>query len=69
MRIEQMTCAIGAELLDVNLGDAVRDDSLFQEIYAALLQHKVLFLRDQDLSKLSRKDHMAFAQRLGQLED
>ena len=69
MRIEQMTCAIGAELLDVNLGDAVRDDGLFQEIYAALLQHKVLFLRDQDLSKLSRKDHMAFAQRLGQLED
>ncbi|MDO8285204.1 MAG: TauD/TfdA family dioxygenase [Rhodoferax sp.] len=69
MKIEQMTCAIGAELIDVNLGDAVRDDGLFQEIYAALLQHKVLFLRDQDLSKLSRKDHMAFAQRLGQLED
>lgn len=69
MKIEQMTCAIGAELLDVNLGDAVRDDGLFQEIYAALLTHKVLFLRDQDLNKLSRKDHMAFAQRLGQLED
>ena len=69
MKIEQMTCAIGAELIDVNLGDAVRDDGLFQEIYAALLKHKVLFLRDQDLNKLSRKDHMAFAQRLGQLED
>lgn len=68
MRIEQLTCAIGAELLDVNLGDAVRDDGLFQEIYAALLKHRVLFLRDQDLDKLSRKDHMAFAQRLGELE-
>ena len=69
MKIEQMTCAIGAELIDVNLGDAVRDDGLLQEIYSALLQHKVLFLRDQDLNKLSRVDHMAFAQRLGQLED
>lgn len=69
MRIEPMTCAIGAELIDVNLGDAVRDDGLFNEIYAALLTHKVLFLRDQTLDKLSRHDHMAFAQRLGQLED
>ncbi|CAG4883671.1 Taurine dioxygenase [Georgfuchsia toluolica] len=69
MRIAQMTCAIGAELLDVNLGDAVRNDDLFNEIYAALLKYKVLFLRDQNLDRLSRKDHMAFARRLGQLED
>ncbi|TVO63600.1 TauD/TfdA dioxygenase family protein [Denitromonas ohlonensis] len=68
MKIEPLTCAIGAELTDVNLGDAVRDDGLFQEIYAALLKHKVLFLRDQDLDKLSRRDHMAFAMRLGELE-
>ncbi len=69
MRIEQLTCAIGAELLDVNLGDAVRDDGLFKEIYAALLRHRVLFLRGQDLDRLSRRDHMAFAARLGRLED
>ncbi len=69
MRVEQLTCALGAELLDVNLADAVKDDGLFQEIYANLLQHKVLFLRDQTLDKLSRRDHMAFAQKLGQLED
>ena len=69
MRIEPMTCAIGAELIDVNLGDAVRDVGLFNEIYAALLKHKVLFLREQSLERLSRKDHMAFARRLGKLED
>ncbi|MDN0076936.1 TauD/TfdA family dioxygenase [Crenobacter sp. SG2303] len=69
MRIEPLTCALGAELLDVNLGDAVRDDDLFNSIYDALLRYKVLFLRDQDLDKLSRRDHMAFAMRLGQLED
>jgi len=68
MKIEQLTCAVGAELIDVNLGDAVRDDGLFNEIYAALLKHKVLFLRDQTLDKLSRIDHMKFAQRLGELE-
>jgi len=68
MRIEPLTCAIGAELIDVNLADAVHDDGLFNEIYAALLQHKVLFARDQTLDKLSRLDHMAFAQKLGELE-
>ena len=52
----------------MNLGDAVRDDGLFNEIYAALLKFKVLFLRDQDLDKLSSRDHEAFARRLGQLE-
>jgi taurine dioxygenase len=69
LRVEPLTCAIGAELIGVSLGDAVRDDELFAAIYAALLQYKVLFLRDQDLQRLSRRDHMAFAQRLGQLED
>jgi len=69
LRIEPLSCAIGAELLDLNLADAVHDDGLFQEIYAALLRHKVLFLRDQTLDKLSRLHHMAFAQKLGQLED
>ena len=68
MKIEQLTCAVGAELVDVNLADAVRDDGLFKEIYAALLKHRVLFLRDQDLDKLSRQDHMAFARKLGELE-
>ena len=68
MRIEPLTCAIGAELVNVNLADAVHDDGLFNDIYAALLQHKVLFVRDQTLDKLSRLDHMAFAQKLGDLE-
>lgn len=65
MKIEQLTCALGAELLDVNLADAVHDDGLFKEIYAALLTHRVLFLRDQDMS---RQDHVAFASLMGKLE-
>ena len=32
MRIEPLTCAIGAELSDVRLADAIHDDALFQEL-------------------------------------
>lgn len=66
MRVEQLTCAIGAELIGVNLAEAARDDSLFAAIKAELIKHKVLFLRDQDIS---RADHVAFARRFGELED
>ncbi|MCP5261774.1 MAG: TauD/TfdA family dioxygenase [Rhodoferax sp.] len=66
MRVEPLSCAIGAELLGLQLGDAVRDDALFADIRALLLAHKVLFLRDQTIS---RADHVAFARRFGELED
>ncbi|HRD44886.1 MAG TPA: TauD/TfdA family dioxygenase, partial [Caulobacter sp.] len=66
MRVEKLTTHIGAELKDVSLTDAARDDHLFADIRGLLLQHKVLFLRDQDIS---RADHVAFARRFGDLED
>jgi taurine dioxygenase len=66
IRVEPLTCAIGAELHDVSLGDASRDDALFAEIKALLLEHKVLFLEDQDIT---RSEHVAFARRFGELED
>ncbi|CAD6506830.1 TauD/TfdA dioxygenase family protein [Paraburkholderia sabiae] len=66
MRIEQLTCSIGAELTGVDLADAVHDDGLFAEIRAALLRHRVLFLRDQEIT---RAQHVAFARRFGELED
>jgi len=66
MQVEQLTYAIGAELTGVNLADAVHDDGLFAEIRAALLKHRVLFLRDQNIT---RAQHVAFARRFGELED
>ena len=66
MKVIPLTCALGAELKNVNLADAARDDSLFAEIRALLLEHKVLFLRDQDISDA---EHAAFARRFGELED
>jgi taurine dioxygenase len=65
MRIEQLTHAIGAELTGVKLADALHDADLFAEIRAALLQYRVVFLRDQDFS---RAEHVAFARRFGELE-
>jgi taurine dioxygenase len=66
MRIEPLTCAIGAELIGASLARAAEDDELFGQIKTALLRHKVLFLRDQNIS---RGDHIAFAERFGKLED
>ena len=66
MKVEQLTCAIGAELTGVRLSDAVHDEGLFAEIRAALLKHRVLFLRNQDIA---RADHTAFARKFGELED
>jgi len=66
MRVESLTCAIGAELSGINLADAIHDDGLFQALRALLVRHKVLFLRNQDIT---RAEHVAFARRFGELED
>ncbi|MGW6403095.1 TauD/TfdA dioxygenase family protein [Streptomyces sp. NPDC055134] len=66
IQVEPLTCTIGAELHGVQLSDAVHDDALFAKIKELLLRHKVLFLRDQDMS---RAEHVGFASRLGPLED
>jgi len=66
IKVEPLTCAIGAELQNVNLGVASRDAGLVAEIRALLLKHRVLFFRDQDIT---RAEHVAFARHFGDLED
>ncbi len=66
IKVEPLTCAIGAELSGVDLGIASRTPELVAEIRALLLQHKVLFFRDQDIT---RAEHVAFARHFGPLED
>lgn len=66
IKVERLTCSIGAELSGVNLGEVSRDEALFAELRALLLEHKVLFFRDQDMS---RDEHVALAERFGALED
>ena len=66
IKVDPLTASIGAELLNVNLGNASRDGDLAANIHALLLKHKVLFLRDQ---QITRQEHVAFASRFGNLED
>lgn len=66
MKVERLTATIGAEVSGVSLGEASRDAGLFEELKALLLAHKVVFLRDQEIS---RAEHVAFARRFGELED
>lgn len=66
LQVHPLTCALGAELRGVQLAAASRDQGLFDALEALLLEHKVLFLRDQELS---RAEHVAFASRFGNLED
>jgi taurine dioxygenase len=66
LKVEPLTCTIGAEIGNVNLGVASRDSGLVAEIRALLLKHRVLFFRDQDIS---RAEHVAFARHFGPLED
>ena len=66
IRVEPLTCAIGAELGNVDLGVASRAPEIVAEIRALLLKHRVLFFRDQDIT---RAEHVAFARHFGELED
>lgn len=66
MKVRQLSPAIGAEISGVHLGDAARESDLFNQIKQALLKHRVLFLRDQNIT---RAEHVAFARCFGDLED
>jgi alpha-ketoglutarate-dependent taurine dioxygenase len=65
MKVEQLTCAIGAEIIGVSLAMRHGTRTCLPD-EGALLKHKVLFLRDQDIT---RAEHVAFARRFGELED
>ena len=65
IEVHRLTSFIGAELRNVSLADAANDPAVFAEIKELLLRHKVLFFRDQDIS---RADHVKLAERFGPLE-
>ncbi len=59
-----MSPTVGAEIDGVSLAAAMGDE-MFAEIHRALLEYKVIFFRDQDLT---HAQHVAFARRFGALE-
>lgn len=62
--IRPLTPTIGAELLGIDLGSPDIGKAI-PAIRQALLDHKVVFFRDQDIS---REQHLEFAKHFGELE-
>jgi taurine dioxygenase len=65
LQLEKAAGALGAFVSGVSLADAAASATAFTEIRAALLEHQVLFLRDQ---AVSGPEFQAFARRFGQVE-
>lgn len=64
LRVEPLTPTIGAEIAGVDLAEAL-DEATIAAVRAALVKHKVVFFRDQ---AITRAQHIAFARRFGSLE-
>ena len=62
--IRPVTPTVGAELFGIDLARPI-DDATFHTIHTALLEHQVIFFRDQDISV---EAHKAFGARFGQLD-
>jgi taurine dioxygenase len=60
--VSPLAGALGAEIGGVHLGSLT--DAAFTEIHAALLEHQVVFFRDQEIT---REQHKAFGRRFGLL--
>ncbi len=65
-RLEPLTCALGAEVFNLHLGEASRSAEMMAQVRQWLVTHKVLFFRNQDIT---RAEHVAFARHFGELED
>ena len=64
MHITPLTPAIGAEIGGIDLTRPL-DQATFDEIYQALMDHLVIFFRDQDISA---EDHLKLANSFGEPE-
>ena len=63
IEVRPLTPTIGAEIFGVELGGAISNRQ-FEEVHDALLQHLVIFFRDQ---KMTPDQHKMFGRRFGKL--
>lgn len=63
--VRPLAGALGAEIFAVDLSDGMDDDT-FAEVHQALLDHLVIFFRDQELSP---DQHSAFGRRFGDFHE
>jgi len=65
MHVRKAAGSLGAFVEGVSLEEAGRSEVLFAEVHAALLEHQVLFFRDQRMSPV---EYQRFARRFGSIE-
>jgi alpha-ketoglutarate-dependent taurine dioxygenase len=63
IKVEPISPVIGAEISGVDLSQPLSDQT-FQEIHDALMKHRVVFFRNQDLTLNQHKD---FGRHFGEL--
>lgn len=63
INIKPIAGALGAEIEGVNMAEPM-GNQVFQEVHDALMEHQVIFLRNQHVSPA---EHVAFARRFGTL--
>ncbi len=63
--IDPITPSIGAEITGLDFSKPI-PESLYDEVYQALLQHLVIFIHGVDIGPT---EHLAFAQNFGDLDD
>jgi len=63
--ITPLTSSIGAELSGIDLSQPLCDSTI-DSIYQALIDHLVIFFRNQEITP---QQHLAFAESFGQLDD
>ncbi|MBO0684795.1 MAG: TauD/TfdA family dioxygenase, partial [Candidatus Dormibacteraeota bacterium] len=63
IRTSRLTPRIGAEISGVDLSRPLSEEQ-FQAVHDALMEHQVIFFRDQ---RLTPEQHMAFGRRFGEL--
>ena len=62
--VQKAAGALGAYVSGATLADVARDDALFSEVHALVLEHEVLFFRDQ---RVTPADFQGFARRFGEV--
>ncbi len=65
LKLRRLSNALGAEVCDVDLSKPM-SESTFGEIHRVFLDHGILLLRGQNIS---REQHIEFSRRFGELDD
>ncbi len=65
IQVRRLTPLIGAEISGVDLSGRLGNQA-FDEIHRALMEHLVVFFRDQTLNP---EQHLAFGRRFGELHE